>query len=286
MMKRICALILMMTLAIALAMPAWAEDEKNPTERFCGCWQDPKYGRAVLTVSRCYEVDAPEDELWYNARLNWGSSASSEGVWYMSARYDEASDALVYRDGVMAYVSYDEGGEVTDEENMWADAEGSFTLADGRLLWSDSREERAADFVFEPLPKLAPDAEAFRDRYFVPVAEWQQGTAGASLKLAARAAEVLRFADEYRMWDADIPALRQNMLDAWEALDEDTRRYFDENLPAVMALMESAMSEYPEVAGQFEDAGAEYMAALAEDELTRQSWDALVANTYTMGNGE
>ena len=53
-----------------------------------------------------------------------------------------------------------------------------------------------------------------------------------------------------------------------------------------MALMDSAMSEYPAVAGRFEDAGAEYMAALAEDELTRQSWDALVANTYTLGNGE
>ncbi len=285
-MKKICAMILVTVLAVALVIPAWAEDAKNPTERFCGCWQDPNYGRAMLTVSRCYEVDAPEDELWYDAKLVWGDSASSAGVWYMSARYDETSDALIYQDGVMAWVGYGEGGTIISEENQWTDAEGSFTLADDRLLWSDSREERAADFIFEPLPKLAPDAEEFRDRYFVPVSEWRQGTAGSSLKMAALTAEVLSFADEYRMWDADVPTLRQNMLDAWEALDEDTRHYFDENLPGVMALMDSAMSEYPVVAGQFEDAGAEYMASLAEDELTRQSWDVLVANTYTMGNGE
>ena len=282
-MKRIWIAVIALALIAASAAQAFAAED--PAQRFCGRWQDPYYGRAMLKITPG-DAEAPEGERLYDAELAWGSSARSEGVWRMTAAYDAAADALVYEGGEMAEVTYGEDGGVVAEEVRWTDAEGTFTLSDGALRWSDSREARAAEFAFEPVPKLAPDAEALVDRYFVPVAEWQPGTAGSSLKLAALAADVAGFADEYTLWDADVPALRANLLDAWTALDDSTRRRFDEDLPDVASLLDEAFADYASVAGQFDDAGAAYMSWLAKDDGTRRSWQALLNYTLTMGDGE
>ncbi len=265
-------------IALALVvLTATACAEANPTERFAGVWQDPVYGRARLRILQVERADVPGDEPGYDVRLTWGGSADSAGVWTMSARYEAASDALVYEGGTMAYLTYGEGGAIVSEEVRWEDAEGRFAFEGDKLLWTDSREDRAADFAFERLPRLAPDAAALRERFFEPVAGLEPGTAGASLKLAGATAALLGFADEYRVWDADVPALRENLLAAWSGLDDGTRRRFDENLPDVVALMDEAMTDYAPVAGQFEDAGAEYMFWLAGDEEARMSWRALLA---------
>ena len=264
-MKRL--LILTISLALIAALPALAE--ADPAARFAGAWQDPLYGRAMLRI-------APDGE-GYDAKLTWGDSASSEGVWRMSARYDGEADTLVYENGVMAYVTYGTGGEVLSEEIQWEDATGRFALADGKLLWTDSREERSTDFAFERVPALTPSAEALKECFYLPVAEQEFGTAGASLKLAQTAAELLSLVDEYRLWDTDLPALRENLLAARSMLDETALRRFDESFPAVIALMDAAFSDYDSVAGQFGDAGAEYMAYFVRDEDLRLGWEALVS---------
>jgi len=282
--KRNLAIVLALILMCAGALAACAE--AKPAERYCGRWQDPYYGRAMLTILPVEELEAPGDGLWYSVRLKWGDSARSEAVWSMLARCDEATDTLVYTDGVLAYVAYGDDGEIDSAETQWEDAEGSFALLDGKLLWTDSREERAARFAFERAPRTAPSAEECRDRYYLPVSEWAPGTAGSSLKLASLCADLADFADEYQLWDGDIPALRESLLEAWTMLDDSTRRRFDEGFPEVTALMAQAMSDYSAVAGQFEDAGAGRMALLAGDERVRRSWDMLVEHTCTMGNGE
>ena len=260
--------------ALCLLLPA-ALAAEDPAARFLGGWQDPAYGRAVLKIM-------PGEEGGCRAVLTWGNSADSEGVWQMDARYDADADALVYTGGTMAIVTYGEDG-ARDEDVRWDDAEGRFTLSEGKLLWADSREDRAAEFAFQPLEKRVPEAGECAERYFAAVADWAPGTAGSSLKLAALCADVLGFADEYRMWDTDEAALRQSLLDAWQTLDETTRRRFDEALPEVEALMAGAMDDYSQVAGQFEDAGAWTMPYLVEDEEACLSWAALARCTHAMG---
>ena len=286
-MKKLFAIILVMALVVALAAQACAETEETAhAEPFRGCWQDPLYGRAVLKIMPATGLDVPEDELWYDIRMTWGSSADSEGVWYMFARYDEETDALVYANGVMSYLTYAENGLDFTEEKQWEDPEGAFTLADGKLLWTDSREERAADFAFEPMQKLAPEADELRDRFFLAVANLEQDTAGSSLKLATLTVDLLLFAYEYRTWDADVPALQANLLTAWNALDDDARQRFDENMPAVEALMSDALGYYLPLAGQFEDAGAGNMAYLAENSEACLCWEALMDSLHALSSGE
>lgn len=280
------AVIMLVVLALAVASMAVAAAQETAAERFCGRWQDPYYGRAMLTITPAEGEDVPEDGQWFDAVIRWGSSASSEGVWTMRARYEAADDALVYTGGTLKEVTYAEGGEAASEEVLWDDAEGRFTYADGVLLWADSREERAAEFKLRPVPKTAPTAQEIRERYYTPVADWAPGTAGSSLKLAGVCAELLGFADEYCVWDADAPALRQNLLEAWSMLDETTRRRFDEGLSNVESLMEMAMSDYPSVAGMFDDAGVGHMAYLVRDNDCRRSWRALLDYTHNMGDGD
>ena len=69
-------------------------------------------------------------------------------------------------------------------------------------------------------------------------------------------------------------------------LDETTRRRFNEDLPSVEGLMETTVTDYASVAGMFEDAGVEYMSWLARDDESRMSWQALLAYTHDMGEGE
>ena len=284
-MKKLFAIIL--ALAVALAAQTFAETEETaPAEPFRGCWQDPLYGRAVLKIMPATELDVPDDETWYDVKMTWGASADSEGVWYMSARYDAQTDSLVYTDGVMSYLTYAGNGLDFTEEKQWEDAEGAFTLSDGKLLWNDSREERAADFAFEPMQRLAPEADELRDRFFLAVADLEQGTTGSSLKLAALTADLLAFACEYTTWYADAPALQANLLTAWTALDDGTRQRFDENMPAVEALMADALGYYVPLAGQFEDAGAGYMAYLAENSEARLCWEAFMDSLRTLASGE
>lgn len=280
------AVIMFIALALAVLALGVAAAEETPASRFCGRWQDPVYGRATLRITPDLDAYAYARQLRFDAVIRWGSSASSEGVWTMSTRYDAASDALVYTGGKLTYVTYAEGGGIASEAVQYDDAEGRFAWANGKLLWDDSREQRSVEFAFQPLAKQAPDAEALRERLFEATADWAPGTAGSSLKLAGLCAGLMGLADEYTLWDADVPALRRNLLDAWSGLDETTRRRFDENLPEVETLMDMAMGDYESVAGQFDDAGVPFMRYLAQDGECRMCWSALRYFVHGMGDEE
>jgi len=269
-MKKITSLLVLMLLLATFFCSA-----EETTDPFVGKWQDPYYGRAVLRIRKADDG--------YDIQIRWGNSADSEGVWKMEAGRED--NRLVYTDGSMSIVTYGEGGEIISEDVQYDDAIGAFTLTtDGKLLWEDSREERAAEFALEKMPAITPDAEELKTHFFEAIARQEPGTAGASLKLAATAADLLRFVDDYQLWDADITALRTNLLDAWTLLDDSTRRRFDEDMPSVLSLMEAAMGSYESVAGQFESAGAEDMAELVKDEEILQGWETLVESKQSMGN--
>ena len=267
-MKKLWTVVVALAL-IAAALPACAGAQVS-AEDYAGCWQDPYYGRALLRI-----MPDPADASRFDVKMTWGDSAWSEAVWTMDARYDAATGALAYEGGEMAIVTYAEGGAVAAEEVQWTDAEGGFALRDGKLLWNDSREARSAEFALERLPQRAPEADEIAARCCAPVMQLEQGTAGASLKQAGVAAALLAFAGENRLWDADASALGENALAARRAMDDGERRRFDENLPGIAALIESALADYAPLAGLFEDAGEARMAVLVRDPEVRLSWSAL-----------
>ncbi|MBR3504108.1 MAG: hypothetical protein IKO07_07675 [Clostridia bacterium] len=288
-MKKIAWLLALMFLFASLAALAEAPAAiDNPTLAFAGRWADPNFGRASLRIAHVYFEDAPEDELDYDVKITWGNTYNSVGVWQMTARWDEASGKLVYENGVMSIVTADDEGE-GGEEVLWDDAAGAFFFAeDGTLRWEDSREERAAEFRLERVVTGTPAAGDFADKYFLPVANVEFGTAGSSLKQAILARDVVRFAYDNDLWNTDIGSLREAMLAAWESLDDDARARFDENLMGVVGdLANGIFWDYDSLAGRFEDAGVgEDAAFLSADTDASLSWATLFANTLTIGNSE
>lgn len=133
--------LVILLLALVFTVPCLAE-----TDPFVGQWQDPYYGRALLEISQ-----AGDD---YAIEIRWGNSADSEAVWEMDATRD--GDSLVYSNGKMSVLTYDEDGACVAEDVQYDDAEGAFTLGeDGKLYWADSREERAPEFALERLESAA-----------------------------------------------------------------------------------------------------------------------------------
>lgn len=284
-MKKLALSLALLLLLSALSGLAGAAAIENPTLAFAGRWADPVYDRASLRILRTFEVDAPDDEFYYDIQILWGSSYDSMGVWSMTAWWDTDAGRLVYEDGVMSIVTTDDNGEGT-EEIQWDDADGAFWLdADGTLRWEDSREERSAEFHMERVVSEAPSAEDFVENYFKPVADVEIGTAGASLKQAAVACGVVRFACESDLWNTDIDDMREAMLAGWESLDADTQARFDGNLfgGVIGELANGIYWDYDNLAGQFADAGVgEDAAFLNADPEAHASWVRLFVYTLTI----
>ncbi|MBQ8955204.1 MAG: hypothetical protein IJ048_13945 [Clostridia bacterium] len=283
----ILAFVLMFASLTALAeAPAQID---NPTLAFAGRWADPVYDRASLRILRPTAADPNEGEFQYDIQLLWGNSWNSEGVWQMTATWDEAAQKLVYTDGVMSIVTTDDEGQGT-EEVQWNDAEGAFWFdADGALRWEDSREDRSTEFRMERMVSEPPAAEDFTEKYFLPVADVEIGTAGASLKQAILAHDLVRFAYDSDLWNTDLGYMREALLAAWECLDADTCARFDENMfgGVIGELANGIFQDYDNLAGRFEDAGVgEDTAFLSADAEACESWATLFANTLTMGNSE
>ena len=133
----------------------------------------------------------------------------------------------------------------------------------------------------------APSVEDFCEDYFTPVISWHPGTAGSSLKLAAAACEILEFAEDEDIGNTDIPAMRDNMLKAFESLSADDQEVFNENFMSIYALIDSCFEDWESNRGLFEDSGtAGEMADLLADPAVRASWEVLRNNTFTMGNSD
>lgn len=143
----------------------------------------------------------------------------------------------------------------------------------------EEHEEETGSYV--------PDADVFADFYFRTVAGIPQGTAGASLAASQAACDVLGFAWGNELWLADEDTLRTNMLEAWNSLTDEERAGFDANFPSLDELVNRCFEDWGANRSRFEDAGvAESMEELLAYETARQSWDALSAHTWTLGNSE
>ncbi|MCR5683360.1 MAG: S-layer homology domain-containing protein [Clostridiales bacterium] len=258
-----------------------ATDTGAGAQSFVGLWNDLTSQRANMTIMSSAEYP------YYDVTIHWADSAGSAAEWTMKASYDANAGRLVYENGKMAYVTYDEGGKGTADEK-WADGTGSFFWsADGILMWEDSREERSTAFRFDCAPTAAPTAEELTTGFFKVIGGIQTGTAGASLKQASAIAEAMGFASRNTIWAANNTTLRKNILAAWNALTPEEQTAFDDNFIAVLTAARNAKENWEENKGAYEDAGvAETMTGFLSDRGAWLSWEALTSNTLTMGNSD
>lgn len=138
-------------------------------------------------------------------------------------------------------------------------------------------EQPAAETAEVKTEYAAPaTAEELQLGVFDVVNSFHPGTAGSSLSRAVAAAELLQFVKDYDLLHAERETLAQNLQTVWEALPEEERDTFRENLPGLGELIQELYDEPETVTGLFEDAGAgEMIQRLCETPQLREGWEVL-----------
>lgn len=259
------------------------EEQAVDLSPYIGQWYDKTSQRASMTIVPSKEYA----DAW--VRIHWGSSAWQAVQWSLPVIVRE-DGSLFYSNGEKAEVSFEEDGALTKEtrEVLRSDLEGTFTFdEEGNLLWTDEQEENAEGCVFERYQPDLPAQDVWVDQYFHAVSGYEPGTAGSSLAEAQAACAVLGFASDYQLWSADIPAMRNSMLAAWEGMSEVERSGFNANYIDVVRLIDRCLSDYKGARGVFDDAGiGDRMEALIKSDTAQLSWSTLCANTLTIGNSD
>ncbi len=223
------------------------------------------------------------------ANVLWASSANEVTQWsYEGLVYDEVSDELnTLETGTKTDYVYSEDGEIASAEVVFTDGAAAFRLNDdGNLVWVDYKEAPGSnEIVFERADSTlpAPPAEAFAEGFFRVIGAVEQGTAGASLKQAVAAMEAADFAVVHELWDPDVEAVFDNMLEAWESLSGDEQAAFEANFAGVAQLVDACLDDWDAYRGLFDDAGAaEEMESIVYDPLNRLAWENLRDATLAM----
>ena len=130
----------------------------------------------------------------------------------------------------------------------------------------------------------APEAEAFRDLFLSCTGE--QDSAGASLRSAIRAYELVQFAVDHQLGSVDAEELRAALLDGYTQMDEEARAEFNLNFAAYLTpLAEDAFTAWNSVKDTFADAGVEEeIQALVQTPGAFEDWNALRSYVFIMGN--
>ena len=238
-----------------------------------GEWQDMTSQRAGMEITEWDEANGKD----FHAQIFWSGSYADRMVWEMDLEFDPASGELVYKGGRKAEVTFNEDGLIEKEDVKWEDAEGSFSMAEvGELRWSDSRQEDAGDFVFVRVYAYDVTAEEFSASLFKKLTGLEEGTAGASLKQAQTAEEILTFAADKQIWNLDAYARTAAITEAWNGLSDEEKALAKRNFDGVAGMIDKAFKDYESVRGTFEDAGVgEDMKALSVNIYARRSFNAL-----------
>ena len=238
-----------------------------------GEWQDMTSQRAGMEITQWDEANGKD----FHAQIFWSGSYADRMVWDMDLEFDPASGELVYKGGRKAEVTYNEDGLIANEDVKWEDAEGSFSMAEvGELRWSDSRQEDAGDFVFVRVFAYDVPAEEFSAQLFKILTGLEEGTAGASLKQAQTAEEILTFAADKQIWNLDAYARTAAITEAWNGLSDEEKALAKRNFDGVAGMIDKVFKDYESVRGTFEDAGVgEEMKALSVNIYARRSFNAL-----------
>lgn len=114
----------------------------NEYAALAGDYQDRVSQRASLMLTYDAEADAAKLTVY------WSSSAVSTTSWVMTGKLSD--NVLSYSDCSCTELTYDEEGNVSEENTVYTGGEGYFEIAgDGVLKWTGAADEycREAEFV-------------------------------------------------------------------------------------------------------------------------------------------
>jgi len=249
-------------------------------EEFKGVWV---CGRAEIQMIR--------EDSGYLGVITWPASYAEHVTWQYTLLYDPEAGCLSDSGtGVKSTTVFADDGEEESYTENYTDGAARFRISDtGMLLWEDLKEDAGKDMEFEKadFTGLFPTKEELVENYFHVIGGYHQGTAGASLAAAKAAYQAYGFAFEHQLWNADIPALRKAILEAWESMTDAEQKVFDANFIDEVRLIDSCLNDWEPMEGVFADAGvSSMMGELLKDTGARVSWATLVSHTLTLGNTE
>ena len=290
MMKKSFSLMMALALVLLTMIPVLAEDD--PEKDISGIWTDENFDRMELTI-------VPSEITWFDERMgeedgvqkyvvfmNWPSSESEVSTYHIVGSLDETGKKLNYTGGMFADYVYDDDGNVDEEETVLLEDNGTgcFTVTEnGTLLWEDSYLAEAAEMTLTRLIPSAPSSEEIKAGYYQQVIGLEEGTAGASLKLAQAVESVYWFCSICHFWCMDHDPFEKALVDAQNSLTAEEKAAFDRNRGALTLEITRLLDENEEMGSIYEDAGVEaHMIDLRNDPAVRLSVETFIFAVETL----
>ena len=123
--------------------------------------------------------------------------------------------------------------------------------------------------------------EEFTDNYFSLASEPDddEGMIGVALICTS-------FGADHGVAAADPAELRAVMLEAWNSLDADTQKAFDERFMKAVDMIDAGIADPNSLDISASPILGQLLKASLKDEQAMKDWDVLKANTLTLGNSE
>ena len=238
---------------------------------------DPEYQHVTADLySAVVQGTGYTDELALD--LHWPESAFARTDYQLilePVKNDGQTAVYRYRGDIIRR-AFDENGELAQEnwENREARGEAVFSLEEDdrvtlRLTDEIARELNALRLQVVEMP--APTAEDMAREVFRPLAELEDGSAGAQLKAARLASALIRFAVRSRLYAVNPTALAASMVESLSGLHWSETQYKD------FVLHESAVSGIMNVIAGINDPEEEDYAAVRALMQDAGVWDAFGA---------
>jgi hypothetical protein len=118
--------------------------------------QDPNWQNPVMNVIGDYVCDRANakvecfgfDQAFIT--IDWASSASEVTRWILVGKLDTETMTITYDNGTKSNLTFDENGEIKEEETVYIDGTGTITFnEDGTFTWHEDQSDREADLIFE-----------------------------------------------------------------------------------------------------------------------------------------
>jgi len=285
--KRIVLFVLLLCAALLAACGAPANTASAPKKEttgrdavpqtkidFLGGWQS---GDATMSVVPARSAGD------YAVQVRLGADIA----WTMNAVFHEETGILEYENGSKSSQTRGEDGSIASGTPFASGSSGTFRLNNnGEIEWTDTQEDRASEHRFTRTYSEPPAAEDLIENFYLPVSRIGQGGAGSSLKNAATACEIVAYAYDRGLWNANPDELQAALRTARDSLSDKERSAFDANYPAVTRLMNATLKSTESRIEFFEDAGVgEEMKALMQNDLARFSWATLFGNHMALSFG-
>ena len=109
-----------------------------------GIWQDSVSKKTILNAVKSDDVNG------YSIYITRSNDESSSDEWILEAVFSEEKGGYEYKNCINKTISYDAGGNETDEKVVYENGTGLFVVKNGFILWfeGDSEEIKCR---FEPV---------------------------------------------------------------------------------------------------------------------------------------